>query len=605
MVRATFAGFSTALSALQSSQKRLDITGHNLANMNTIGYTRQELQTSSLNYTSPVSTFMNGSEVIVGFGVHMDKVAQIRDPYLDAQYRSQMDKSGYTDSMQTSLDSLSKIFDESTISGIHSAFLDIRGALTEMHDVSKVNDPIYESELRSKIQTLTNMLNQASKDIDEAESQEFNRLVGKNTTENGAQEQVNDMLRQIGELNRQIKRNQILGQQSLELMDERNNLLDKLSSFLPIEVTYYKDPAHDGVAADGTPDLSENYYLDQNGNIIGKKEWPDDVRVEMVYTDENGDEQRLTLVEGSEGSKGENYGSISFEPAVAGDPLSKNNFKLVINGSKKDLVNNNPGGEIDFAKDTTNPPNTTITNQLGSGSIQSSLDMLWKDGSTATIDDVRGYQFYRDELDKLARSFAYVMNEINIAGTSSDTNVKPLDGTQFLLVNKNNNTLGYNPDNLEDITAANIGINTQWSNGSVHVSMAGKNPTDTVLYMLEAMGATYPNTNQNIKDIGRGTGSFGKIGDINLNKNSFADFMNNVSTILANDSYSNSLSLKMNVTVLNGIQNSRDEVSGVSLDEEASNMMQYMSAYNAASRVMTALDQALDVLINSTGMVGR
>ena len=231
--------------------------------------------------------------------------------------------------------------------------------------------------------------------------------------------------------------------------------------------------------------------------------------------------------------------------------------------------------------------------------------MLWKDGSTATIDDVRGYQFYRDELDKLARSFAYVMNEINIAGTSSDTNVKPLDDTQFLLVNKNNNTLGYDPNNLEDITAANIGINTQWSNGSVHVSMAGKNPTDTVLYMLEAMGATYPNTNQNIKNIGKGTGSFGKIGDINLNKNSFADFMNNVSTILANDSYSNSLSLKMNVTVLNGIQNSRDEVSGVSLDEEASNMMQYMSAYNAASRVMTALDQALDVLINSTGMVGR
>ena len=606
MVRATFAGFSTALSALQSSQKRLDITGHNLANMNTIGYTRQELQTSSLNYTSPVSTFMNGSEVIVGFGVHMDKVAQIRDPYLDAQYRSQMDKSGYTDSMQTSLDSLSKIFDESTISGIHSAFLDIRGALTEMHDVSKINDPIYESELRSKIQTLTNMLNQASKDIDEAESQEFNRLVGKNTTENGAQEQVNDMLRQIGELNRQIKRNQILGQQSLELMDERNNLLDKLSSFLPIEVTYYKDPAHDGVDANGAPALEENYYLDKNGNIIGKKEWPDDVRVEMVYTDENGDEQRLTLVEGSEGSKGENYGSISFEPADDTKPLSKDNFKLVINGSEKDLVNNNPGGEIEFAKDTTtNPPNTTITNQLGSGSIQSSLDMLWKDGSTANIDDVRGYQFYRDELDKLARSFAYVMNEINIAGTSSDTNVKPLDGTQFLLVNKNNNTLGYDPNNLEDITAANIGINTQWSNGSVHVSMAGKNPTDTVLYMLEAMGATYPNTNKNIENIGRGTGSFDKIGNINLNKNSFADFMNNVSTILANDSYSNSLSLKMNVTVLNGIQNSRDEVSGVSLDEEASNMMQYMSAYNAASRVMTALDQALDVLINSTGMVGR
>ena len=61
MVRATFAGFSTALSAIQASQKRLDITGQNLANMNTAGYTRQQLQVSSLNYTNPISHYMNGS----------------------------------------------------------------------------------------------------------------------------------------------------------------------------------------------------------------------------------------------------------------------------------------------------------------------------------------------------------------------------------------------------------------------------------------------------------------------------------------------------------------------------------------------------------------
>ena len=88
MVRASFAGLSTALSALQANQKRLDIVGHNLANMNTVGYTRQQLETSSLNYTSPVSNYMNGSEIIVGFGVHMNKVSQIRDPYLDVQYRT-------------------------------------------------------------------------------------------------------------------------------------------------------------------------------------------------------------------------------------------------------------------------------------------------------------------------------------------------------------------------------------------------------------------------------------------------------------------------------------------------------------------------------------
>ena len=90
-----------------------------------------------------------------------------------------------------------------------------------------------------------------------------------------------------------------------------------------------------------------------------------------------------------------------------------------------------------------------------------------------------------------------------------------------------------------------------------------------------------------------------------LGDKTFSDYMTNVSTVLANDSLSNQTALKTNVTVLNGLQDSRDSVSGVSLDEEASNMMTYLSAYNAASRLMTALDEALNTLINNTGLVGR
>ena len=236
MVRATFAGFTTAVSALQANQKRLDITGHNLSNMNTPGYTRQALQVSSVNYTNPISHYMNGSEVAVGFGVHMDKVTQIRDPYLDIQYRNQMDKSGYTDAMQATLDRLSDVFDETSIQGIHQAFLDIRSTLENQHDPSKVHDPIFEAELRSRMQTLTNLLNDAYRQVEEAEKVEYSKLDGRGTNEQGSVEQINEILRQIGGLNRQIKQNQIFGQQSLELMDERNLLLDKLSSYIPIEV---------------------------------------------------------------------------------------------------------------------------------------------------------------------------------------------------------------------------------------------------------------------------------------------------------------------------------------------------------------------------------
>lgn len=606
MVRATFSGFTTALSALQENQKRLDIIGHNLSNMNTVGYTRQTLETSSVNYKSPVATYMNGSEVIVGFGVHMNKVTQIRDPYLDAQYRSQMYKASYTDGIQTSLDSLAKIFDESDIVGINQAFNDIRSSLEEMQDSPKINDPIYESELRARMKALTNLLNDASRKLDEAELQEYIRLDGSTTTENGAVQNVNDILRQIGNLNRQIKQNQILGQQSLELMDERNVLLDELSNYIPIEVTYYKDPAHDGLAADGvTPDLSETHYLDKNGNPIAKKEWPDDLRVEMLYTDATGATKRLTLVEGTQGSGDENYGKLELTK-LNNDKPYPDAFTLTFTASAADLKNNAASFELSKTN-MSNGTGTTGLNQLPGGSIQASLDMLWKDGRKDTtrndpengLEDVNGYSYYRKEIDNLAQVFATVINTINIDGAKNDANIGNA-ADQVLLTSKDGGP----------ITAANIGINVDWSNGKVHVSKAGsaangtKNPTDTVLNMLEAMKATYPlSTNKNLENIFQNAG----ITDASqaLKGNSFADYMNHVSTTLANDSYHNSVSLKTNVTVLNGIQGSRDSMSGVSLDEEAANMMQFSSAYSAASRFMTALDQMLDKLINSTGVVGR
>ena len=581
MVRATFAGLSTALSALQANQKRLDIVGHNLANMNTVGYTRQQLETSSLNYTSPVSNYMNGSEIIVGFGVHMNKVSQIRDPYLDVQYRTQMQKSGYTDSLQTSLDSLAKVFDESDIEGIHQAFQDIYSTLDRMQDEGKVYDPIYETELRTRMQALANLLNESDRQITEAEQLEYQKLSGINSSENGSVEKVNDILMQICNLNRQIKQNQILGQQSLELIDERNVLLDELASYIPIEVTYYKDQAHDGVDANGNEDLSETYHLDSNDNPMFKKEWPDDLRVEMVYYDANGTAQRLTLVEGTEGSGSENYGRLS----ITGNITDPTNFEITFTGSAKNLVPPNAQQTLTLEKDGANGgiTGTPASTGLGNGSIQASLDMLWKTGDTTTNknNDVRGYEYYRSELDTLAKSFADVMNAIN-------NEKHPAGTTQDLFVSKNGTA----------INAATIGINPDWTAGSVKINTGGNgtDPNTAILNMMEALTSTWPNNGNNLNFIQPSP---------NLKNNSFADYMNHVSTVLANDSYSNTVALKTNVTVLNGIQNSRDSISGVSLNEEASNMMMFQSAYQAASRLMTALDQVLDVLINSTGTCGR
>lgn len=557
MVRATFSGFNTALSALQANQKRLDITGQNLSNMNTAGYTRQQLEASSLNYTNPVSHYSNGNETAVGFGVSMDRVSQIRDPYLDIQYRSQSADCSYTNRLQTALNSLSKVLDETTISGIRKAFDDVLSTLTSMQDPAKVSDPIYESELRTKMQSVCNLFNQASRQITQAEQNEFQRLTGEGSSEQGDAQKVNDILRQIGDLNVQIKRNQVAGHPSLELQDKRNLLLDELSGYIPVETRYYKDDAHSGNNA---------YDHDANGAVIGKKDWPDDLEVSMNYIDAKGKSQKLILVNGSDlGADGltKNYGQLSVlkgdhqTAASVSDPanISIKFEKAPSYKGKGQAATNNVYAELKGIR-------------FEGGSLQASLDMLQKKGTgnviqgSTAVDDVRGYQYYSGKLDQLALTFAKSMNDINNGKNHTDQN---------LLSNSTN-------DSTTGITAGNIGISKGWTSGTVHISTDGTNRTDTILDMIAAM-----------KDTKK------------LNGKTFADYMNNLSTQLASDSSSNQTALKTGTTVLNSIQDSRDSLSGVSLDEEATNMMAYVSAYNAASRLMTALDEVLNTLISNTG----
>jgi flagellar hook-associated protein 1 FlgK len=71
------------------------------------------------------------------------------------------------------------------------------------------------------------------------------------------------------------------------------------------------------------------------------------------------------------------------------------------------------------------------------------------------------------------------------------------------------------------------------------------------------------------------------------------------------DSSKNKAVLDNHVTVVKQTINNKDDISGVSLDEEGINLMHYQRSFSAAARFMTTLDQALDTLINNTGVVGR
>ena len=88
-------------------------------------------------------------------------------------------------------------------------------------------------------------------------------------------------------------------------------------------------------------------------------------------------------------------------------------------------------------------------------------------------------------------------------------------------------------------------------------------------------------------------------------KGTFLDYVKSYASTLAEDvSYAENRHTAA-ATIVNTLEDSRDSVSGVVVDEEVANVMLYQKSLSAASRVMTAMDEALDVIVNKMGLVGR
>ena len=200
------------------------------------------------------------------------------------------------------------------------------------------------------------------------------------------------------------------------------------------------------------------------------------------------------------------------------------------------------------------------------------------------------FDFYMGKLDLLAETFTKNMNAVNKKGNTDYNGTvtpNPTNPNHVLLINRDK-TAGPTGGNIpDDVTAANIGISKGWVNGTTHVGTHGfrngptltnqGDTTDTVLEMLEQL--------------------ISPMMKMNNTKTSYGDYMNNVSTTLATDSYANNNAHTINKTVLDGLNTSRDQLSGVSLDEEAANMMTFQSSYNAAARLMTTLNDTLETLL--------
>ena len=224
------------------------------------------------------------------------------------------------------------------------------------------------------------------------------------------------------------------------------------------------------------------------------------------------------------------------------------------------------------------------------GSIQSPIRISIEKGEYSTQNDVntvdpdaaikRGIPYYQMALDSLAKEFAEQMNALNTPGAGVSG-----EGALFSMGSNNNDTT--------NITASNISVSQAWGEGNVTM-IASQDPNassgDTsnlaaFLNLFTKKQAFDP------KDVA-GADAVGAIYN-----GSFEDMLLRIQSTLAEDQMTTGDVYNNYTLTSNEIYTDRDSVSGVDLNDEATNLMVYQKAYAAACRLMTTLNTALDSLL--------
>jgi flagellar hook-associated protein 1 FlgK len=220
-MRSTFHGLEIGKRAIFAQQTAMTVTGHNIANANTVGYTRQQAVVSA---SRPLAV---NNTMSLGTGVEVEEINRVREQYLDGQFRTQNAQSGYWSAKSDTLSKIEGILNEPSDDGLQAAMDQFWQSL---EDLSKQPESLAARAIvRSRAESVIEHFQQISSSVTDLETQ-IKSTVGLKVTE------VNNIAKQIGELNAQISSLVTAGNQPNDLLDQRDVLLDQLSKLVDVKV---------------------------------------------------------------------------------------------------------------------------------------------------------------------------------------------------------------------------------------------------------------------------------------------------------------------------------------------------------------------------------
>lgn len=219
----TFFGLTIAYSGLQAAQTSLTVAGHNISNINTDGYTRQQAQTHASRALRTYATYGT-----LGSGVTVAEISQLRDTYYDVKYRNNQSNLGEFATKNTYMSQIEDYLNEFMLEGMTAEYANFFASVNQL--TITPGDAASKNQLINSAKNFTDYLNTLASNLRNVQADANSEI--KDTIE-----RINSIAKNVSALNRQINQIEANYGNANDLRDKRNAMVDELSELVNIDVT--------------------------------------------------------------------------------------------------------------------------------------------------------------------------------------------------------------------------------------------------------------------------------------------------------------------------------------------------------------------------------
>ncbi len=538
-------------SGLQSGQNALNTTAHNLTNIDTTGFTRQQTLLSSKRYITISKNPAAVSDQQYGIGVNLSAVRQVRDYFLDQTYRKESGRSTFYEASTDVLGEVENVLGELNGEDFQTSLTNLWTAVQELS--KDPSSSVTQGLLVQRSAEFINRANAVYQDITNYQDNLNKQIKEKVTT-------INQYGKQIQALNDQIRKIECGGiEHANDLRDTRNQILDELGKLCKM-----------------------TYSEDSTGNVSVRIENSDFVRGDLFYEI------------GLDASDATGF----YTPFWIKDA----EYTVLADGTKKYNIE---GAEV-FNLD-----------QTVSSSLDTDIGGL-KALLLARGDHRSNYTDINNNYDSISQSIVMnVQAEFDQMIHSVTTRINGIlaevyDPSRGYMCDKDGSPLQLfqkvTTDGYEKVTDA--GGNVTWK-------YAEEDPTRTdTLYTLgnlqvnanllrepsmlsfkKADGSADYDTTDKLK--AAFTDESYTLNPNVLKKTTFVDYYKDLVSQVANTGSAFRNIYENQQTTVEATYNAREQIVGVSSEEELSNMIRFQNAYNASSRYINVINELLEHIIST------